>query len=71
MMQSIFSLAARRYTPRGAVNADRRDGELKMDWTKPLPDWSAMGIEEFAVLGSKTRSGTLALKRQGWDCSKA
>ncbi len=42
-MQSIFSLASRRYTPRGVMKADRRDGELKMDWTKPPLDWSAYG----------------------------
>jgi len=42
-MQSIFSLASRRYTPAGLVKADRRDGELKMDWTKPLHDWLAYG----------------------------
>ncbi len=35
-MQSIFSLAARRLKPEESRNADRRDGELKMDWTKPL-----------------------------------
>jgi hypothetical protein len=23
------------------VKGDRRDGEVKMDWTKPLHDWSA------------------------------
>jgi len=25
------------------LKADRRDGELKMGWTKPLHDWSAYG----------------------------
>jgi hypothetical protein len=34
-MQSIFSPAARRDTLRERANLDRRDGELKMDWTKP------------------------------------
>jgi len=39
ILQSIFSSAARRCTPRDiARNAGRRDGELKMDWTKPLDD---------------------------------
>jgi hypothetical protein len=37
-MQSIFSPAARRETPRVRADVDRRDGELKMDWTKPLDD---------------------------------
>jgi hypothetical protein len=36
IMQSIFSPAARRKTLRVGANFDRRDGELKMDWTKPL-----------------------------------
>ena len=34
-MQSIFSPVARRDTRREEANLDRRDGELKMDWTKP------------------------------------
>jgi hypothetical protein len=42
-MQSIFSLASRRYTPRELGKADRRGGELKMDWTKPPPNWSVYG----------------------------
>jgi hypothetical protein len=37
-MQSIFSPAARRDTRREEANLDRRDGELKMDWTKPTHD---------------------------------
>ena len=36
IMQSIFSPSARRDTLPEAANLDRRDGELKMDWTKPL-----------------------------------
>jgi hypothetical protein len=40
IMQRIFSLAARRDPPREEGNLDRRDGELKMDWTKPLHDSS-------------------------------
>ena len=35
-MQSIFSPAARRDTLREPGNLGGRDGELKMDWTKPL-----------------------------------
>ena len=45
MMQSIFSLAARRWNPRVTGNGERRDGELKMDWTKPPPKRPGMGIE--------------------------
>ena len=41
--QSIFSSAARRIRLEGRRNRDRRDGELKMDWTKPLRDWSDYG----------------------------
>jgi hypothetical protein len=37
-VQSIFSPAARRDTLRERANLDRRDGELKMDWTKPTHD---------------------------------
>jgi hypothetical protein len=37
-MQSIFSPAARRDTLREEGNLHRRDGELKMDWTKPPHD---------------------------------
>jgi len=42
IMQSIFSPAARRDTRREEGNLDRRGGELKMDWTKPLHDARAM-----------------------------
>jgi hypothetical protein len=38
IMQSIFSPAARRDTLREEGNLHRRDGELKMDWTKPPHD---------------------------------
>jgi hypothetical protein len=44
-MQSIFSPAARRDALRVRASLDRRDGELKMDWTKPLHDARPMGIE--------------------------
>jgi len=43
IVQSIFSSAARRHNFRGSRRADRRDGELKMDWTKPRPDCLAYG----------------------------
>ena len=35
--QSIFRPAARRKEAGKAVGGDRRDGGLKMGWTKPLP----------------------------------
>jgi hypothetical protein len=44
-MQSIFSPAARRDTLRVRANVDRRDGELKMDWTEPLHEAGPMGID--------------------------
>ena len=37
IMQSIFSSAARRTIPVACRNAERRGGELKMDWTEPPP----------------------------------
>jgi hypothetical protein len=42
-MQSIFSPAARRERLREQENARRRDGELKMDWTKPPEDGPVYG----------------------------
>jgi predicted nucleic acid-binding protein len=42
-MQSIFSSAARREKLREQENAERRDGELRMDWTKPPEDSRAYG----------------------------
>jgi hypothetical protein len=42
-MQSIFSSAARRERLRERENAERGDGELKMDWTKPPEDSRAYG----------------------------
>ena len=45
IMQSIFSPAARRDTRREGANLDRRDGELKMDWTKPPHDVRPMCID--------------------------
>jgi len=43
IMQSIFSPAARREKLREQENAERRDGELRMDWTKPPEDSRAYG----------------------------
>ena len=42
-MQSIFGPAARREGLREQETAERRDGELKMDWTKPPEDSPAYG----------------------------
>ena len=47
-MQSIFSLSARRASRLDLMNHDRRDGRLKMDWTKPRQDARPMGIEWLA-----------------------
>jgi len=47
-VQSIFSPAARRQDTQIMKGALRRDGGLKMDWTKPL-HWRAMGIESAVV----------------------
>jgi hypothetical protein len=48
VMQSIFGQAARRQDTQIVRGALRRDGGLKMDWTKPL-HWRAMGIESAVV----------------------
>jgi len=49
IMQSIFSVAARRRKPlRCAAKAERRAGALKMDWTEPLHDVGPMCIEWLA-----------------------
>jgi hypothetical protein len=37
ILQSIFRSAARRETPGRHPKGGRRGGELKIDWTKPLP----------------------------------
>jgi hypothetical protein len=44
-MQSIFSPAARRQDAKLRRGVRRRDGGLKMDRTKPLPDASPIAIE--------------------------
>jgi hypothetical protein len=44
IMQSIFSSASRRYRLERLGRAGRRDGELKMDWTKPLHQRSNYGF---------------------------
>jgi hypothetical protein len=46
IMQSIFSVAARRRKVLAdTANAERRAGALKMDWTEPLHDACPMCIE--------------------------
>jgi len=44
-MQSIFRLASRRETLGRHSEGGRRGGELKMDWTKPLPAAWSMCID--------------------------
>jgi hypothetical protein len=49
IMQSIFSVAARRRKLlRDITDAERRAGALKMDWTEPLHDAGPMCIEWLA-----------------------
>src|SRR5271165_1938109 len=45
IMQSIFRSASRRETLGKHLKGGRRDGGLKMDWTKPLPRAWPMCIE--------------------------
>jgi len=45
IVQSIFRSASRRETLGKHLKGGRRDGELKMDWTKPLPRAWPMCIE--------------------------
>jgi len=44
IMQSVFRSAARRAKTDLGCNPERRDGELKTDWTKPLVDSPAYGF---------------------------
>jgi len=44
IMQSIFSAASRRETLGSHSKGGRRDGALKIDWTKPPPRAWLMGI---------------------------
>jgi len=50
-MQSIFRPASRRKTLGEQSEGDRRDGGLKMGWTKPLPRAWPMGIDCLPDLG--------------------
>ncbi len=47
-MQSIFSSAARQHSAGEREETWGRDGELKVDWTKPQHRVRPMGIEWFA-----------------------
>jgi hypothetical protein len=51
IMQSIFRPAARRETLGEQSEGGRRDGGLKMGWTKPLPSAWPMGIDCLPDLG--------------------
>ena len=70
IVQSIFSLASRRYTPSGLVKGDRRDVELKMDWTKPwrfgraIALWVLNGIDQFCFGSRSTERLRVGLPRQ-------
>ena len=48
IMQSVFSVAARGKGALEDVDFDARAGALKTDWTEPLQDAGAMGIEWLA-----------------------
>jgi len=50
-MQSIFRPASRRKTLGEQSEGGRRDGGLKMGWTKPLPSAWPMGIDCWPVFG--------------------
>jgi len=65
-MQSIFSPAARRDPLQVRANSDRRDGELKMDWTKPLHRTRPMGVEWLAELSAKAESGAAEAEFPGF-----
>jgi hypothetical protein len=51
ILQSIFRSASRRETLGKHSKGGRRDGGLKMDWTKPLPSAWRMCIECWVDLG--------------------
>jgi hypothetical protein len=51
MMQSIFRPASWRETLGEESEGGRRDGGLKMGWTKPLPSAWPMGIDCLPDLG--------------------
>src|SRR6266481_8087342 len=54
IMQSIFRPASRRETLGEESEGGRRDGGLKMGWTKPLPSAWPMGIDCLPDLGRRS-----------------
>src|SRR6202023_3342339 len=50
-MQSSFRPATRRKWLGEQSEGDRRDGDLKLGWTKPLPSTWPMGIDCWPVFG--------------------
>ena len=50
-MQSSFRPATRRKWLGEQSEGDRRDGDLKLGWTKPLPSAWPMGIDCWPVFG--------------------
>ena len=54
-MQSSFRPATRRKWLGEQSEGDRRDGDLKLGWTKPLPSAWPMGIDCWPVLGRGAR----------------
>ena len=51
IMQSSFRPATRRKWLGEQSEGDRRDGDLKLGWTKPLPSAWPMGIDCWPVFG--------------------
>ena len=78
IVQRIFSSAPRRKTLGRRFKGGRRGGELKIDWTKPLPRAWPMCIDcrldlwqgsEGAGSGEcRGLSGWFAEARMGYDC---
>src|ERR1700722_16688412 len=78
IMQRIFSSAPRRETLGRHFKGGRRGGELKIDWTKPLPRAWPMCIDcrldlwrgsEGAASGQRRGlSGGLAAGRMAYHC---
>jgi hypothetical protein len=55
IMQSVFSVAARRRDAFDLSGCDGRAGALKTDWAKLLHEACPMGIEWLAYSGAKGR----------------
>jgi hypothetical protein len=67
-MQRIFRLASRREWLGRYSKGGRRGGELKIDWTKPLPSARPMCIECRLDLwrGAEAVGGGKASRLAGW-----